>query len=324
MPTRGNSSNRELRDRQPKNHAEARDEEVTDQPPHLAGGNIKSPLGMMAAQSPSPRDDSPPLWFNDAMTTFVENLENKLKSHIKEQLDLFKNDIKEQMKEQENRFVNLIAACNDRITAQERKIDELGAKMAECEKTKAEEHEKLHEEVHQLRLKLEQQDAVQQSLRKKDAMVTSNTLLLSGDRVPTYKSGERTADVAVEIMKNIFGYHLDKTYISSSSRIGKPPSDGKQDKRGIKLCLNNKVIKDDIVKTNIENFTDGFFINEELIESVNKLYFEIRNIRKNNRDKIPILYTRDGIIKVKRERKGRVTSIFSEKDLDDFKKLVGL
>ena len=320
MPTKGNSSVRELRERQPKNYAETRDEEVTDQPPPQAGGIFKSPLGMMAAQSPSPCDDSPPLWFNHAMAMFVENLANKLKL----QLDLFKNEIKEQMKEQENRFANLITACNQRITEQERKIDELGAKMAECEKTKAEEHEQLREEVHQLRLKIEQQDAVQQTLKKKDAMVTSNTLLLSGDRVPTYKSGERTADVAVDLLKNIFDYHLDKTYISSSSRIGKPPSDGKLDKRGIKLCLNNKVIKDDIVKTNVENFTDGFFINEELIESVNKLYFEIRNIRKNNRAKIPILYTRDGIIKVKRERKGRVTSIFSEKDLDDFKKLVGL
>ena len=128
----------------------------------------------------------------------------------------------------------------------------------------------------------------------------------------------------MEVLKKYIDYDLDKAHISLATRMGKAPPDGKEDKRGIKISVINKSIKETIVNKNLGNFQACLYINEELTESVNRLYYEVRNLKKENRDKIYAVYTRDGIIRVRREKKGVVASILTEKDLEEFKNLIGL
>ena len=267
--------------------------------------NPQSPQSSLPSHiSPAPNvlmGDSPPQWFTDAM----ENIEK--------QFTLFRNE----MKDLDKRLMTLIESCKERLTVQENKTTELETKVAELHdqmavkheiiedlKKKKDEHEKkLSEVIQQLRLNIENQDAAQRAIAKKEALITSNTLILSGNKVPSYKTNEGTAEIAIEVLKKNIDYDLDKAHISLATRMSKALPDGNEDKRGIKISVINKAIKDKIVNQNLGNFQAGLYINEELTESVNRLYYEVRNLKKKNRDKIDAVYTRDGIIRVRREKR---------------------
>ena len=97
--------------------------------------------------------------------------------------------------------MTLIESCKERLVVQENKTTELETKVTELHdqmaveiedlrKEKDEHKKQLSEMRQQLRLNTENQDAAQRAIAKKEALITSNTLILSGNRVPSYKTNE--------------------------------------------------------------------------------------------------------------------------------------
>lgn len=250
----------------------------------------------------------PPIWFSGAMADLEKRLVRNLEERLISELNRHKDEMKQEI---ENLKSQIISDQKNRMTHFEN----------QCKSHLQDQDEKL--EIHNKQIQtLSQEVATLKELvgshEKKEAERLSQNLILSGRAMPEFTEGENTALVAVEIFKNKFNLSVPRIHISSANRIGKPPTDGKPDKRKIIMRLTNKDVKNDVVITNIKNRVADLFINEELTKTVDGIYYQLRKLKKENPSKIATLYTRDGVIKVKKTKVGQPYSILTEKELDTF------
>jgi len=187
--------------------------------------------------------------------------------------------------------------------------------------------ENLTQRVEKIERNLQKFESMERKQLKKEAEELSNHLILSGNSVPAYTSGENTKEITDKIILDCCRLSLSQDSIHHAHRIGKPPTDRRPAKRRIKLYLSNSETKSDIVRAAItlrEQEANGLYINEELLPSVDTLYFHLRDLKRNTHDKIFALHTRNGIIRVKKTRVGEAIEILTEDDFVKFLDLIGL
>jgi len=187
--------------------------------------------------------------------------------------------------------------------------------------------ENLTRRVETLERNLQKIETVERKQMKKEAGELSNHLIISGESVPAYTNEENTKEITDKIIRDCCRLNLSNDSIHHAHRTGKPPPDRRPVKRRIKLYLSNSETKSDIVRAAItfrESTASGLYINEELLPSVDTLFYHLRALKKDYRDKIFALHTRNGIIRVKKTRGGEVTEILTEDEFGKFLALIGL
>ena len=68
----------------------------------------------------------------------------------------------------------------------------------------------------------------------------------------------------------------------------------------------------------------GLYMNEELTPEVNSLYYQLRQMRRRDSSVFHRLFTRDGVIKVKKSSTGQMYSIVTEQQFNNYKRDAGL
>ena len=168
-------------------------------------------------------------------------------------------------------------------------------------------------------------ESLKSRIEKIDATNSSANLIISGDLLPTESPHEDTPNIVIETLKDHLKYQLPRERITAAYRIGRRTSDrGNTDKRRIILKLADRNQKKDLMAACIAMKVRGLYINEELTPEVNSLFYDLRQLRKNNSNSFFRLYTRDGVIKVKRTEVGKVYNIVTKEQLETFKHEAGL
>ena len=162
------------------------------------------------------------------------------------------------------------------------------------------------------------------SMKQNEAEKLSRNLILSGSAIPIASPSENLTKEAAALIKEHTRYNVTESHIASAERLGRKPAQGKEDKRVILVKLHNKELKFDIIKHNLQQRSEGFYISEQLTPEVNDLYREIRKLRKGNRSLIAVLHTYKGIIRAKKSHDGQCYDILTSADLEKFKKDVGI
>lgn len=183
----------------------------------------------------------------------------------------------------------------------------------------------LREEVRRLHeYKQREIESLKLRIGKVDADKTSNNLILSGNLIPLAVQDEDTTTVALNFLKNHLRYHLQRDQVSTAYRIGRLPESGTQDRRKIILKLVDRNLKKDLFASYKSMKVQGLYINEELTPEVNHLYYQLRQLKKENPSSFYRLFTRDGIIKARKSATGKMYDIITQEQLDTFKREVGL
>ena len=103
--------------------------------------------------------------------------------------------------------------------------------------------------------------------------------------------------------------------------MGNAPINPNEDKRNIIVTFSNRSLKKDIQKSLFnmrDNSSKGVFVNELLLKDVNKLFYKVRQLKKNHSDKIKSVYTSNGVIKVRLYNHSKLIDILTEKDYNKF------
>ena len=126
-----------------------------------------------------------------------------------------------------------------------------------------------------------------------------------------------TKDVAKNIIHNKLGLQTESQVIKAE-RFGRTPIDGEIDNRmKILVELNHVDVKRVIMTELLKRKPRDLYISELLPECTNELFYRLRKIKREQK-KFEVLYTKDGIIKAKKSRQGRIKEILTEQDLNEF------
>lgn len=156
-----------------------------------------------------------------------------------------------------------------------------------------------------------------------EAETLANNLIISGSLVPDFHHGENPKEVVRALIKDHLKIVMPSDNIAVAHRLGKPASTGRV-KNKIMVRFHRKEDKKNIIIANIKMRVNELFINEELTQQANKMYYDNRKLRKDNRDSIAILYTRDGVICARKTKEGLMHHILTEEDLKTFLHAAGL
>jgi len=176
----------------------------------------------------------------------------------------------------------------------------------------------LHEEVKTLKGKEKKSE---RNKLVQEAEQLSNNIILGGTAVPLGSQSEVTVQTAHNIIKSCCKLNIPSHNITKAYRFGKPPTQGEEDTRRIKLCLSNASIKRDIIIASIKlrGFeSNGLYINEELSQDTNTLFYKLRTLKKAHSDKITTVNTRNGIIRVKTINNSEAYEILTKEDYNNF------
>ena len=177
----------------------------------------------------------------------------------------------------------------------------------------------LREEIHKLRNEKQQEiDSLRSKVCSLEAEKTSLNLILSGRLIPAAVHGEDTVSVALNVLKTHLNYVLPRNQVSTAYRLGSQPENHVQDHRKIILKLDEAHLKRDLFSSYKTVRVDGLYINEELTSEVNNLYYQLRQMRKRNHNVFYRLFTRDGVIKVRKSATGKTYSIVTKDQFDIF------
>ena len=104
--------------------------------------------------------------------------------------------------------------------------------------------------------------------------------------------------------------------IANAVRFGTPNTGNGQQKEKLLVTVNNIGTKRTIVDAMLKMRSRDLFVNELLPKRTNEMYHELRKYKKDR--KIAVLYTKDGVIRAKKTKEGRLFQIRSKKEMEDF------
>ena len=273
--------------------------------------------------------------FSDKFKEF-EDMLKEMEVRITTELN---NKLKNLSEELKTEFDTKIKELEKKLTGEQNNMkQEYDRKISDMQANFDRNLEELNDLKEQLDSKVKTYDMVNTKLeqelyriKKYEAEKLSHNLLLSGPLVTSaIESQEDIKQAAINLIAEHtqFPLHLDRhaTQVSSAETFGRKPKPGSRDpdNRGILLKFHAKETKMEVVSFNLQNRTNGFYINEQLTPEVNDLYREARKLKRDNPSKIAVLHTRDGIIRIKKTRTGVQNDILTKADLERFKTNVGL
>ena len=193
--------------------------------------------------------------------------------------------------------------------------------LKEKQKTNEEtinEQKKVIRELHELKNEVEREKV------KIEGIPLQNQILLSGSAIPSPSVNEDTLTLAKNLIREKLKL-TDKGLVVSAQRFGKlRQGDSQSDTRSkILIEVASQDVKNYLMKNSTVLKPSDFFLNELLTKTVNNVFYRMRQIKRET-DQIASLFTRDGIIKVKKQKTGRAYDILTEADMNKFLRDAGL
>ena len=165
------------------------------------------------------------------------------------------------------------------ISALNRKLEQFETKFLGVLEEKTSEITILKTELKNLQAKLEK---MEQKLDDEDAYERRDTLILSGDKIPSTTTGENCGAILRETLRNHLRINLNDSSISTAHRMGKKPVSQGPDKRPIIVKLCRRDDKAQILAAARTIRCAGLFANESLTNNRRTILYALRKMKKNH------------------------------------------
>ena len=174
------------------------------------------------------------------------------------------------------------------ITAQ---FDSLKEEFRQMVKTKDEEIQKLTAEVGTLRKEV---DKCREEIDSAEQYERRDTLVISGNAVPTFVTGEISSNVCRDLIKEKLRIEIKEADISTAHRIGKKPRSQQPDKRNLIMKLCRRDLKSTILQGCREVKPNDLYIHESLTPLRSKIVFALRGMKREPNSRVKGVSTSDG------------------------------
>ena len=173
----------------------------------------------------------------------------------------------------------------------ERKFDTIVTKLTEELKNRDCEVNDLRSEVNQLRIKL---GRMEEKIDDADAYERRDTIILSGNDVPSATQGEIVSDIVCGVVRDRIKLEMDVTDISAAHRLGPKPKSQGPDRRKIIVKLCRRERKYDLITACKQTKPPNLFINENLTPTRNNILFSLRCAKKKFPNIVAACSSHDG------------------------------
>ena len=200
---------------------------------------------------------------------------------------------------------------DEQLILKEAEIKKLNEKVAKLESNNAELNSKV--------------SALQNDIDAVDQYERRDSLILSGNAVPSESDDEDSVHVVMETIRTQLNIPITEQDINVAHRLGRQRP-GRSRPLIVKFMSRTK--KSQVVRARISlpkptpTTNPAFFINESLTPIRRTLFYQMRQIRKNHKTDFKQLYTQDGKITVKlnatNDRKHVITN---KTELEEFLKV---
>ena len=157
---------------------------------------------------------------------------------------------------------------------------------------------KKDEEIATLKESVQELRAVVSKLRNEvdegEAYERRDTLILSGDDLPPCETGEVTANICCDLIKEKIKVNLIPSDISISHRIGKKPVSQGPDRRSIMVKLCRRDVKTSLLDACRNLKPRNFYINESLTVTRSRIMFVLRKMKREKDSRVTGAFSRDG------------------------------
>ena len=193
----------------------------------------------------------------------VKELECQLKSSIEDLKTFFKNEL------------DIIKAdFNSKLTEQASTINKLNSEVGE-----------LRGKVRKLESYIDEED----SYERRD------TVILSGEALPTFIPGENCVEVLTKVLKDNLKIEISPQDINTVHRLGRKPEAGSSDTRSIICKFTRRDLKRNVYLEGRKlKRPSKLFVNESLSPKRSTIFRTLRRIKKERRDLVKGCTTVDG------------------------------
>ena len=241
--------------------------------------------------------------FRSDMEEELSKIENKLKADFQVEMGRMKENLKSEFQNELQQMENNLSDLKENQKRNEEAINE---------------QKKVIRELHELKNEVEREKV------KIEGIPLQNQIFLSGSAIPSPSVNEDTLTLAKNLIREKLKL-TDKGLVVSAQRFGKlRQGDSQSDTRSkILIEVASQDVKNYLMKNSTVLKPSDFFLNELLTKTVNNVFYRMRQIKRET-DQIASLFTRDGIIKVKKQKTGRAYDIQTEADMNKFLRDAGL
>ena len=180
--------------------------------------------------------------------------------------------------------------------------------------------EKTKKEVEFLR---NENNKLQKKFARSEGRRLATQIILAGPSIPRATESEKKEIFAKQPIRDKLNFTAD-AHIVRAQRFGpRPTESGQMDRRPIIVEVKTIESKRMMVNEVLKKKPSDFYISELLPEDTNNLFYRLRKIKRETR-KIQVLYTKDGVIKARKTKEGRLFEILTESDLNGFLSAAGI
>ena len=163
----------------------------------------------------------------------------------------------------------------------------------------------------------------QKKIARMEGRQLATNIILAGPSIPRVTDGEQTEYIAKKVISDNLNLAAE-AHIVRAQRFGvRPTEPGRLDKRPILVEVKHIESKRTLVQEVLKKKPRDFFISELLPEDTNSLFYKLRKIKRETGN-IQVLYTKDGVIRARKTKQGKLFEILTENDLSDFLSQAGI
>ena len=149
-------------------------------------------------------------------------------------------------------------------------------------------------------------------------------VVLSGRLVEEARNEENLVQATAALIKENINPDFHTSNILSAKRLGRSPQEGMTDKRKILVRLNNRETRTSLQRKRKQRKTEGLYMNDFLMASSTKVFYQLRVAKKKFPDKIGSVWTYGGKVYTKTSQSENRILIENEAQLRNFIDRVGI
>ena len=138
---------------------------------------------------------------------------------------------------------------------------------------------------------------IEEKIDDADAYERRDTLVISGQGVPTAEVGENCQQIFCDLIKDKLHVNVGRSDISTAHRVGKKPVNQQPDKRNIIAKLCRRDLKMDILNA-CRQLKPNIYINESLTPLRSSIMYVLRMAKKRYPSKISGYNSKEGSVQV--------------------------
>ena len=251
---------------------------------------------------------------NENLQKSFQDLEKKLETKIDESISKKLDDIRQGLLNELNS--NITKKVEEEVLKIKKEIQvEMRQELQRIENESKQRDQKLQEQYHDVR----------QSVNEQEEAIYSKKIILCGNAIPEFREDESPLTIAQSVIHDNLRIRVNGC-ITNAIRFEPPPTAGGRrpnpNPKKILVEVNNIGTKRHIVDTALQVKSRDLFINELLPKRTNEMFYKLRKLKKER--KIAVLYTKDGVIKVRKTKEGTLYKLRTKGDMDDFLQNAGI